>query len=63
MTRTTAEFPIQYDVDLAPYNTLNIEAKAASFLSVTSQEQLISFIKEAGQEFDAWRAAEDRVEY
>ncbi|NGP76129.1 UDP-N-acetylmuramate dehydrogenase [Balneolaceae bacterium YR4-1] len=52
MTRTTAEFPIQYDVDLAPYNTLNIEAKAASFLSVTSQEQLISFIKEAGQEFD-----------
>ncbi len=47
MTRSTAEFPIQQEVNLAPYNTLHIEAKASSFLSVTSREQLISFIKES----------------
>lgn len=51
MSRTTAEFPIQSNVDLAPYNTLHIETKAASFLSITSREQLVSFIKESEQEY------------
>jgi len=47
MTQSTAEFPIQSEVNLASYNTLHIEAKAASFLSVTSQEQLVSFIEKS----------------
>lgn len=51
MTPTAAEFSIQQEVNLAPYNTLHIEAIASSFLSVTSQEQLVSFIKESKSEF------------
>jgi UDP-N-acetylmuramate dehydrogenase len=52
MTRSTTEFPIKSEVNLAPYNTLHIEAKAASFLSVTSQEQLVRFLKESGEELN-----------
>ncbi|MDX1585598.1 MAG: UDP-N-acetylmuramate dehydrogenase [Balneolaceae bacterium] len=50
MAPNLSEFPVQHEVDLAPYNTLHIQAKAASLISVTSQEQLVRFIKEAGVE-------------
>lgn len=52
MPRTTSDFPIQHDVNLTSYNTLHIEAKADSFLSITSREQLVSFFKESRDEFD-----------
>lgn len=51
MTRPTAKFSIQSDVNLAPYNTLNVEARASSFLSVTSTEHLTGFIEESSGEY------------
>lgn len=51
MTRPTAKFSIQSDVNLTSYNTLNVEAKASSFLSVTSAEQLTGFIEESSGEY------------
>lgn len=51
MTRPTAKFSIQSDVNLTSYNTLNVKAKASSFLSVTSAEQLTGFIEESSGEY------------
>lgn len=51
MTQPTAEFPIQTDVNLAPYNTLHIEARASSFLSVKSSDQLVRFITGSKAEY------------
>ncbi len=51
MTQSTAKFSIETDVNLAPYNTLNVKAKASYFLSVSSAGQLVSFIEESSEEY------------
>lgn len=51
MTRSTANLPIQTDVNLAPYNTLNVETVASSFLSVSSTGELQKFITDFSKEY------------
>lgn len=51
MTQPVADFSIQSDVNLAPFNTLHVEAKARYFLSVTSARQLRNFIAEKSGEY------------
>lgn len=51
MTQSATEFTIQSDVNLAPYNTMHVEARAASFLSVTSTDQLVNFVTGSKAEY------------
>lgn len=51
MTQPAADFSVQTDVDLTPYNTLNVKAKARYFLSITSGEQLSSLINNGLSEY------------
>lgn len=44
MTQPTTNFSIQSDVNLAPYNTLHVEATARLFLSVKTSSGLRNFI-------------------
>lgn len=46
MTQSAADFSIQSEVNLAPFNTLHVEAQAQYFLSATSARQLRTFIDE-----------------
>jgi len=51
MTQSAADFSIQSEVNLAPFNTLHVDAKARYFLSISSASQLQSFIEEESDKY------------
>ena len=53
MTANFDDLNIQKNVDLSPHNTLSISARASSYLSVISIEQLQNYCKEGGHDISS----------